>query len=56
MRKVNSFDQLRDELMRFYEAGAYSNALEIVEANESNFPKMSARTTFWKMCLHSLEG
>jgi predicted esterase len=56
MRKVDSFDQLRDELMRFYEAGSYSNALEIVEANESNFPEMSARTTFWKMCLHSLEG
>lgn len=42
--------------MRFYEAGDYSNALKIVEANESNFPEMAARTTFWKMCLHSLEG
>lgn len=56
MKEVESFDQLRDELMRRYEAGDYAAALGLVESNELKFPDMSAHTTFWKMCLHSLKG
>jgi len=51
-----SFNQLRDNLMSLYAAGDYAAALELVEKNEQIFPDMSARTTFWKMCLLSLEG
>jgi len=51
-----SFDQLRANLMSLYEAGDYPAALELVEENESNYPEKAARTTFWKMCLLSLDG
>lgn len=50
------FNRLRERLMNLYTAGEYAAALELVEKNEPNFPEMSARTTFWKMCLLSLEG
>jgi hypothetical protein len=36
--------------------GKYAAALELVEKNEPDFPEQAARTTFWKMCLLSLEG
>jgi predicted esterase len=51
-----SFNYLRDSLMNLYAAGEYAGALELVVKNEPKFPEMSARTTFWKMCLLSLEG
>lgn len=42
--------------MRLYEAGIFSEALDRVNSAAPNFPEHSARTTFWKMCLLSLEG
>ena len=56
MSKEYSFNRLRDNLMNLYAGGTYADALELVEKNEPNFPDKSARTTFWKMCLLSLEG
>ena len=56
MSERDSFDQLTNDLMNLYEAGNYADALELVEQNALRFPEMSARTTFWKMCLLSLEG
>ena len=51
-----SFDELTDQMMNLYREGKYADALEIVEQNADRFPKHSARTTFWKMCLLSLCG
>jgi dienelactone hydrolase len=56
MSDRNAFDQLRQNLMSLYAARNYSAALELVERNEPKFPEMAARTTFWKICLLSLEG
>jgi predicted peptidase len=56
MADKNSFDELRIDLMSLYEKGKYVTALELVEKNESNFPEQSPRTTFWKICLLSLDG
>jgi predicted esterase len=55
--KINlSFQELTDEMVRLYTDGKYAEALELVEQNADNFPKQTARTTFWKMCLLSLCG
>lgn len=56
MSEMNSFKELRTGLMDLYTAGQYAAALELVEKNEPRFPDQLARTTFWKMCLLSLEG
>jgi len=56
MSDRDAFNKLTNNLMDLYEAGEYAAALELVRKNELSFPDMSARTTFWKMCLLSLEG
>jgi predicted esterase len=56
MSDRDSFNRFRGSLMDLYEAGDYTTALELVEENEADFPDMSARVTFWKMCLLSLAG
>ena len=56
MSDINSFEELRVNLMSLYEEGKYAAALKLVEKNEPDFPEQAARTTFWKMCLLSLEG
>ena len=56
MSEKDSFEHLRQKLMRLYEAGDYSEAFNLVDTNVSAFPEQSARITFWKMCLLSLDG
>ena len=56
MSDRESFNKLRNDMMNLYEAGDYTAARELVQANEQNFSEMSARITFWKICLFSLEG
>jgi len=56
MSDRTSFEQLRVELMSLYEAGRYTAGYELVEKEEAKFPEQAARTTFWKMCLLSLDG
>lgn len=56
MSDRDAFDQLRDHLMQLYTARDFAGALELVEREEPKFPERVARTTFWKMCLLSLEG
>ena len=54
MNDILSIRELTDEMMILYTAGKYSDALELVEQNENNFPENATRITFWKMCLLSL--
>jgi predicted esterase len=56
MSENYTFDQLRQELLFLYEAGTYADALNLVNAKAASFPEQLARTTFWKMCLLSLNG
>lgn len=56
MTDRDSFNQLTKDLITLYEAGNYVSALDLVEKNVSRFPDMLARTTFWKMCLLSIDG
>jgi dienelactone hydrolase len=51
-----TFRELTDKLTVLYTAGKYTEALELVQQNESQFPEQLARTTFWRMCLLSLAG
>ncbi len=51
-----SFEQMRVELMSLYEAARYTAGYELVEREKGKFPEQAARTTFWKMCLLSLDG
>jgi predicted esterase len=50
----DAFQELADELMRFYNQHDYVGALALVEEKASLFPEQVARTTFWRMCLLSL--
>ena len=56
MSDRDAFDKLRSEMMGLYEAGDYTTARELIQTSEQDFPEMSARIMFWKMCLLSLEG
>ena len=56
MSDKDVFNKLRSNMMDLYEAGDYTAARELVQANEKAFPDMAARIIFWKMCLFSLEG
>ena len=56
MSDRDSFNKLRIEMMDLYEAGDFTAARELVQANQKAFPDMMARITFWKICLFSLEG
>ena len=56
MSEKDSFERLRQDLMRLYESGDYTGAFNLVDTNVPDFPEHSARTTFWKMCLLSLDG
>lgn len=56
MSDRDAFNKLRSDMVDLYRAGDYTTARELVQANEKSFPEMSARITFWKMCLFSLEG
>ena len=51
-----TFQQLTDELIRLYSEGKYAEALEAVEQNADRFPVHLARTTYWRMCLLSMNG
>ena len=49
-----TFQELTDEMMRFYQQDKYADALQLVERNANEFPEHSVDTTFWKMCLLTL--
>ena len=51
-----TFRQLTDQLTILYTQGQFAEALELVEQNADSFPDKRARTTFWRMCLLSLEN
>ena len=51
-----TFSQLTDQLTILYTQGQFAEALELVEQNADSFPDKRARTTFWRMCLLSLEN
>lgn len=56
MSDKDVFYELRNNMIGLYEAGNYDVALELVEKIEPKIPDMSARTTFWKMCVLSLQS
>lgn len=51
-----TFQELTNDLVRLYTEGKYGEAFDLVEKNADRFPEQAARTTFWKMCLLSLNG
>ena len=55
MSEKDLFEHLRQDLMRLYETGNYTGAFDLVDTNAPDFPEQSARITFWKMCLLSLD-
>ncbi len=56
MSGKDSFERLKQNLMRLYGAGDYSEAFDLVDTGAPDFPEQSARITFWKICLLSLDG
>jgi dienelactone hydrolase len=51
-----TFRELTDKLTSLYTQGKFPEALELVEQNADSFPDQRARTTFWRMCLLSLNN
>lgn len=51
-----TFQELANDLMQLYDEREYAAALMLVEQNAPSFLEHSARITFWRMCLLSLNG
>jgi predicted esterase len=48
--------ELTDQIVTLYGESKFEEALQLLEQNLGSFPEVSARTTFWRMCLLSLCG
>jgi dienelactone hydrolase len=57
-RKMESmtFRELTDQMVALYHQNKMEDALQLIERNQGMFPEQSARITFWRMCLLSLNG
>lgn len=51
-----TFRELTDKMVLLYTERKYADALQLLEQHADRFPEQSARTTFWTMCLLSLNG
>lgn len=49
-----TFDQLRNEFFRHYQAGAYQQALELIEKWQAEMPAQTAVLFNWKLCAAAL--
>lgn len=51
-----TFNALQQQLMTLYQAKYYTEAFELVEREQINFPDRTHDTAYWRVCMHALLG
>jgi predicted esterase len=50
-----TFQEITDHLVLLYNQGKFAEAEQMIRTHADQFPEQAARTTYWRMCLLSLE-
>lgn len=51
-----TFNALQQQLMTLYQAKCYTEAFELVEREQINFPDRTHDIAYWRVCMHALLG
>ena len=51
-----TFQEVTEQLVLLYNQGKFAEAEQMIHQHADRFPEQAARTTYWRMCLLSLDG